>query len=400
MRSLATALTLSIGWIGPVVAASAASSATAADAGEAIVTVQTACWPSTDPGADNDRVRRCAAIYRNASDRPAFDIRIEATVDGRPATVESWLGGDAKGVMGTRSALGPGERGLAIVSVHDAGLADERAVVAIQYRAARTGNADELDVPAPELQYVDRVDHGAHTEFIGEVRNAGARSWASMIDDGDEWRTPVLALFRRGALIAAASDAWRKPDTRIGPDGRYVFVAEIGSSARDADAVQVFFRDRFTRDTRRFTDAHWQLIGLDLHVASGPSGASYIAFRAAVRNPTAMRSYGHVGAIARRADFHAIGIGSCHGFLDVPAGAEASCTGEVWTIRHGATMDDVRFVTIELGGAVAALPPATATATATPCPAHATPAPVPTLSLAAGRVWLPWTHRPAPARCP
>jgi|GEM_PF-5331421 len=407
MRTTVVAASISLGLILVAVGKTPSRSASAADAGEAIETVQSHCRRSADPGTEQ-RVRVCAAIYRNASDRPVFDIRSNVLVGGQRAEVHSsltFLDEVTDGIQGTRTALKAGESALLdLWIVVPEGVASD-AVVKFAYRAAWTGDEDDLEAPKPELQYVDRVvDQDGWVFFVGEARNVEARTWLPADNDRDVSRTPVIALFRRGQLIGAGGGGRvrREPYERIGPDGRYIFVANeiTQGAAREADEVRVYFRDAFEPAGSRFTNAQWQLTGLDHRSETGARGEQTMVFTVSMRNPAATWSHGAVGVFARRADFHVIGYGDCGGVKSLPAGGEATCSGEVDLIRPDALFDDIRFVTVEIGGAVAELPTPTPTVAATPCPALATPAPVPTLASVAGRVWLPLSIRSLPERCP
>lgn len=394
MRTPFIVASMSLGLIIVAVGATASPRASAADAGEAIETVQSHCTsgPASVPPRATWGTWDCVAIFRNRADRPVYDIEVDMHIGGQFAGT----------AFGNRTSLGAGESALLqttrALSDNDA----RDAPVTFTYRASWTGDEGALAVPRPQLQYVDRLDLDDHVVFVGEVRNVDGRRWRALDDDEGEWRVPRIALFRRGKLIGGGYVGLREPSGRIGLDGRYVFVAdEVDQGiAREADRVEVFYVDRFDPDGARFSAANWQLTGLDHRIETDARGEQQMVFTVSMRNPAASWSHGAVGVFARRADFHVIGYGDCGGVKSLPAGGEATCSGEVDLIRPNASLDDTRFVTVEIGGAVAALPTPTPTVTATPCPAHATPAPVPTLSVVAGRLWFPWSIRTMTEQCP
>lgn len=401
MRTPYIAASMSLALIVAAVGAAASPSASAADAGAAIETVQSVCTSGSfiPPPRLSIWKLTCVAIFRNRSDRPVYDIEIDMHVGGL-------FRGNASG---TRTALRAGESALLWMywAIEDDITRD--APVTFSYRASSTGDAAALDLPRPQLQYVDRVDVDDRVVFVGEVRNADARTWGPALDDSGEQFTPLVALFRHGQLIGAGYVSDRVPSGRVGPDGRYLFVMDefdfvandlYRGIPRGADAIQLFFLDAFDRDASRFTAANWQLTGLDHQIETDALGKRRMTFNVSMRNPTTMSTHGYVGVIARRADFHAIGYGSCGAAQSLAPGDEGSCTGEIELIREDASLDDVRFVTVELGGAVAIVPTPTPTVTVTPCPALATPAPVPTLSSVARTLFFPWSIRMLAERCP
>lgn len=403
MRTSIRVLSLSLGLITAIGGATVSPKAAADDAGRAIVTVQSHCMlvqgeRNDDVPADPSASLRCVAIYRNRSDRPVFDIGIDVSIGGRRVN----LYGPTCCKLGTRQALLPGEAALVKRGVGiPAGVANN-APVKFEYRAAWTGDRSEFDVPRPELQYVDRIDDRQDVTFIGEARNVDHRAlgwnWEAAPMDPPN---PVLALFRRGKLVDAVEAHTRWSFDRVAPDGRYLFDRRFRKD-EDVDGVEVFFVDKFLDAEANATEAQLQLTGLDHWVEADPRGKPWVRFRATVRNPSPMRTIGPVLVIARRADFHAIGGGSCHDPFELEPGAEASCTSGIqyFDAQLDGRDDVIHFLTVELGGAVAYPPTPTPTASATPCPALATPAPVPTLDAVAGRVWLPWTIRTMPERCP
>ncbi|MCC7020447.1 MAG: hypothetical protein IT332_11865 [Ardenticatenales bacterium] len=387
------------------VAATTPPNAVAGDASDAIETVQHRCSPvaasPTDPPSTQPTKLDCVAIYRNTSDEPALGIIIRALIAGRPAESTTWH--RACCVRGSRQSLAPGASAVwkATLIVPDRVAVD--APVSFAYVVSGDADASELDVPKPELQYVDREQRGSLVGYVGEVRNVDARQWNTDPEDSEVPRTaPIIALFRRGKLVGAA-EAPRVPTRRIDVNGRYVFKADVMDAGLDIDAVQVFYRDTFASAYGAgYSAGRWELTGLDHHIETDAAGRQRMLFRIAVRNPTDQANRGRVSVIVRRADFHAVGYGKCEMPEDVEPGAEASCSGEVqlFSQRFDATLDDVKIVTAELGVAIARFRTPTPTFTATPCPALATPAPVPTLPSVARALFFPWSIRMLAERCP
>ncbi|MFN8421875.1 MAG: hypothetical protein U0470_00265 [Anaerolineae bacterium] len=379
---------LSLGLIVAVGAAADARNAAAADASHAVVTVQSHCASRVFTRPVERRVLECVAIYRNNSDRPVFDIGIDGKnvkIGGSPAVCEECG-------PGTRIALSPSESGIVWMWIAEPNGAPNDPRLELSYRASWTGDERELDVPKPELQYIDRVQGSGGRGLIGEVRNVDGRTWQVDGDDRTVSRTPIIAYFSRGKLVGA-ENASRVPYHRIGADGRYIFRVRRDGPDLTFDAVQVFFRDEFVSDRPTLTDARLQLTGLSHTVGADSSGRQRLAFRISVRNLGAWPSRGVVYAIARRADYHAIGIaGDC--LLEVSPGAEASCSSSMLLdLRPDVTVDDVHFVTVEIGGAFAFQPTPTPIPSATPCPEWRTPPPMATLVSVAERLWLPWSLR-------
>ncbi|MEO8083979.1 MAG: hypothetical protein ABI780_09165 [Ardenticatenales bacterium] len=411
---------LSLGLILTAIATVAAAGDVADDdAGGAIVTIGRRCTPSAATGVPAGMRRfSCAAVYRNDAERPVFDIRIHPAVDGRPATVfrRGWIEYTCC-PDGTRQALAAGESALwrADVDVPAAapGGADA-GELKLTYEAAAEGPETALDVPRPELQYVDLSVHDGRADIVGEVRNTDGRTWYPSLtgEVGDEdFAQPVVAWFHRGALSGVAS-APRLPDKRIASDGRYIFGLHDVDVSGGIDRLEVFWRDAYAGPYGGdFFPGRWELLGFDHAVELDETGQPRLSFRATVRNPTAHMNRGAIWAIARRADFHTIGVGKCTVGRNVPRidladevapGASADCAGVITLLpaRPDAALDDVRVVTVELGEAWARPITPTPTSTATPCPALATPAPVATLPSVARTLFFPWSIRMLAERCP
>lgn len=428
MRILSLAMALGLIGLsaGPPVLPPSVTAAADSDAGPAIETVDSHCAVHTvgDRPIAADSVRLdCVAIYRNGSDRPVFDIRVAVRVGGRPVIWPTMIGPCCD--LGTRSALAPGVSALwrAIVPLPDGVESD--ASVTFDYSAAWVGDAVELDAPTPQLQYIDHVQRGGDVGYIGEVGNTDGRSWSAneeWVGDGElRWRAPAIAFFRRGRLSGAEYASWRAPGGGIAADGRYLFGVDDPRPSGGADSVQVFFRDEYAPASASASASAaeaqgapitpaWELIGLDHQLESPAAGLQRMTFRVSVRNAVDHRHRGWLHVIARRADFHALGIGRCELSADVAPGATASCSGvvDVPLQRGDVSLADVRFVTVELDGGVGPALGAPAAPVAPvpgmPCPPSTIvdPREPPRLSLpiVVGRVWLPWATRAQPERCP
>lgn len=363
------------------------------DAGAAIRTEQRLCRPRYWPMA---RFLDCVAIYRNASDRPVFDIAVEAEVGGRPIPFAA-----LSCPVQTRRTLAPQERGAFLGTLVLPDGISEHDPVALGYRASSTGDPTALDVPRPEVQYIEREASpiaGHQVVYRAEARNADGRPWSAVEPEAlggvacDGAQPAVVIALARGRIVDWSDRVVRWPQGAIAADGRAWYQHALPTGLA-SDEAHIFFREAFRPSDDTPADARWELAGLDTWLAweevEPGERPRTMKFQATLRNPTDLTLYGDAYVIPRRADFHAIGGVRCEmGF--VAPGAEAVCRDRL-DVRAGYTPDDVRFTTVELG-----LPTACRQRAWVPGPEHApTPDPSP-----AGRVWLPWLGAFGLGACP
>lgn len=367
-----------------------APSALADDAGAAIRTEQHLCRKAYRPP---ERFLACVAIYRNASDRPVFDIAIGAAVGG-----QQLLFMDSSCPVQTRTALAPGERGAFVGTLVLPDGVSEHDPVALAYRASSTGDPRALDVPRPEVQYIERKASLGQVVYRVETRNADGQPWrglepgtlAGVACNGAQ--PALLIALERGRIVDWSDRVVRWPQGAIAADGRAWYQHAVPTYT-PSDEAHIFFREAFRPDDGTPAEARWELAGLDTWLAwedfEPGERPWYLKFQATVRNPSAMTLHGDVYVIPRRADFHAIGGVHCPiGF--VAPGATAVCRDRL-DLRSGYTPDDVRFTTVELGLPTACWPPAV------PIGGMVDPAPI---ANAVGRVWLPWLGAFGLGACP
>ncbi|MFN8423563.1 MAG: hypothetical protein U0470_09345 [Anaerolineae bacterium] len=396
MRVLAratTAVLVAIGLAALLVAA-LAPPLRADDAGAGIHTEQIGCTPEGGPFPDEPRLLRCVAVYRNTTHRPLFDLAIEVRIGGRPAAVAD----GSCCPRGTRRALAPGESAVFVagVVVPDGVAAD--APVELAYRAALEGDASDLAVPHPELHYVDRAVERGRVVYRGEVRNVDGGTWQPVGNDPDTDRRPIAVFYHRGTIVGADT-ARRWPNGRIAADGRGLLYAEAPAGL-ETDGARFFFREAFSPAvTLGMDETTWELVGLDHGIRTEPGEAPQLRYTITLRNPTALINFGDVHLITRRADYHALSADTISIRL-VPPGAMFREAYYVQGLFPGYTFDDVRFVTLELGGGLGRVLSPTPETSPIPCPSRGTPVTVPTLAAVAAHAFLPWAGRFVQGACP